>query len=88
MADVLRPPPIGGNGCIRISLEPVLMFCVSCVQASAGVKPWPVHCALPGSGDSCIPALAEAAAAAKAEGHPPRAVLLCHPNNPVVSPRL
>lgn len=55
------------------------------VQASAGLKPWPVHCAFPGAADSCVPALAEAAAAAAAAGHPTRAVLLCHPNNPIVS---
>jgi 1-aminocyclopropane-1-carboxylate synthase len=30
-----------------------------------------------------VPALAKAAAAAEAEGHPTRAVLLCHPNNPI-----
>jgi hypothetical protein len=55
------------------------------LQASAGLKPWPVHCAHPGDEGSCVPALAKAAAAAEAEGHPTRAVLLCHPNNPIVS---
>ncbi len=55
------------------------------MQASAGLKPVPVHCALPGAGgDDCVPALAAAAAAAEADGHPPRALLLCHPNNPIV----